>query len=167
MAETKYGKYIIREPLEKGESPMLHICAEKGCLGAEFSGFPVEVQLLTITSPRAFPHPPHTHSADEIFFIFGSDPKNYYDFDAEIEMYFGEEREKHIVNSTSIVYVPKGVLHSPIHITKVNKPFQWMHVLFKPKYDMSTGDITQHPAHPREQYSPEEIKKLKAKKPKH
>lgn len=163
MAETKYGKYIIREPLEKGRAPSLHICAEKGCLGAGFPGFPVEVQLLTISEPISFPHPAHTHEADEIFFIFGSNPKNYYDFDAEIEIYFGEEREKHIVNSTSIVYVPKGVLHSPIAITKVNKPFQWMHVLFTPKYDMSTGDITQHPAHPRAQYSTAEIATLKGR----
>ncbi len=159
--KSKYEKYIIREPLEKGTMPMLHICGEKGCLGAQFQGFPVEVQLLTITEPRSFPHPPHMHDADEIFFIFGSDPKNYYDFDAEIEICFGEERETLIVNSTSIVYVPKGILHSPINIRKVNKPFQWMHVLFTPKYNMIKGDITQHPAHPREKYSPEEIKKLK------
>ncbi len=163
MAESKYGKYIIREPLEKGRAPMLHICAEKGCLGAQFAGFPIEVQLLTITEPTSLPHQAHAHDVDEIFFIFGSDPKNYYDFDAEIEIYFGEEREKQIVNSTSIVYVPKGVVHCPIAITKVNKPFQWMHVLFTPKYNMAAGDVTPHPAHPREQYSPEEIKRLKGR----
>jgi len=162
MAESKYGKYIIKEPMEKGRmAPSIHICAEAGCLGAPFAGFPVEVQLLTITEPLSFPHPPHMHDADELFFIFGSNPKNYYDFDAEIEIYFGEEREKHIVNSTSIVYVPKGVLHSPIAITKVNKPFQWMHVLFTPTYDMAKGDVTQHPGHPREKYTVEEIKNLK------
>jgi hypothetical protein len=164
MAKKKYGKYIIKEPLEKGRAPMLHICAEKGCLGQQFSGFPVEVQLLTISEPISFPHPPHSHDADEIFFIFGSDPKNYYDFDAEIEIHFGKEKEKHIINSTSIVYVPKGLVHSPIAIKKVNKPFQWMHVLFTPKYDMSTGDVTQHPSHPRAKYSAAEIKKLKGPK---
>jgi hypothetical protein len=163
MAETKYGKYIIREPLEKGMAPMLHICAEEGCHGAKFPNFPVEVQLLCITEPLAFPHPPHAHDADEIFFIFGSNPQNYYDFDAEIEISFGEEGEKHMVDSTSIVYMPKGLVHGPIAIKKVNKPFQWMHVLFTPKYDMSKGDVSQHPKHPREQYSPEEIKKLKGR----
>jgi len=161
MAETKYGKYIIREPLEKGTAPMLHICGEKGCYGSVFPSFPVEVQLLCITEPMAFPHPAHSHNADEIFFIFGSNPLNYYDFDAEIEMYFGEEREKHIINTTSIIYMPKGLLHGPVAITKVNKPFQWMHVLFESKYDMSVGDVTQHPTHPRPKYSPEEIRKLK------
>jgi hypothetical protein len=161
MAETKYGKYIIREPLEKGMAPSLHICAEEGCYGAKFSNFPVEVQLLCITKPVTFPHQAHAHDGDEIFFIFSSNPQNYYDFDAEIEIHFGEEREKHIVNTTSIVYMPKGLVHGPIAITKVNKPFQWMHVLFAPKYDMSVGDVSKHPTHPREKYSPEEIKKLK------
>jgi hypothetical protein len=163
MAETKYGKYIIREPLEKGMAPMLHICGEEGCVGAAFPNFPVEVQLLCITQPLAFPHPPHAHDADEIFFIFGSNPQNYYDFDAEIEIYLGEEREKHIINSTCIVYIPKGLVHAPIAIKKVNKPIQWMHVLFTSKYDMSVGDVSQHPKHPREKYSPEEIKKMKGR----
>jgi hypothetical protein len=161
MAETKYGKYIIREPLEKGMAPMLHICGEEGCVGAVFGNFPVEVQLLCISEPIAFPHPAHAHDADEIFFIFGSNPLNYYDFDAEIEIHFGEEGEKHIIDSTSIIFMPKGLIHGPIAITKVNKPFQWMHVLFTPKYDMTMGDVSLHPSHPREKYSPEEIKKLK------
>jgi hypothetical protein len=73
----------------------------------------------------------------------------------------GEEREKHIINSTSIVYIPKGLVHAPIAIKKVNKPIQWMHILFKSKYAMSVGDVSQHPKHPRERYSTEEIKKLK------
>ena len=161
MNESKYGKYIIREPLEKGRAPSLHICAEEGCDGAKFQNFPIEVQLLTITEPIAFPIPAHAHDADEIFFIFGSNPQNYYDFDAEIEVHFGEEEEKHIVNTTSILYIPKGLVHGPIAITKVNKPFQWMHVLFVSKYDVTIGDVSQHPPHPREKYSPEEIKKLK------
>lgn len=161
MAETKYGQYIIREPLEKGMAPMLHICSEVGCEGTRFPSFPVEVQLLCISEPRAFPHQPHTHDGDEIFFIFGSNPQNYYDFDAEIEVHFGEEMEKHIVDATSIIYMPKGLLHGPIAITKVNKPFQWMHVLFAPKYDMTVGDVSNHPSHPREKYSVEEIRKLK------
>lgn len=161
MAETKYGKYIIREPLEKGGFPSLHICAEEGCEGSKFPGFPVEVQLLCISAPVTFPHPAHAHDGDEIFFIFGSNPKNYYDFDAEIEISMGEEGEKHIVNTTAIVYMPKGHIHGPIAIKKVNKPFQWMHVLFSPKYDMTVGDVSKHPSHPRAKYTPEEIQKLK------
>jgi len=163
MAESKYGKYIIREPIEKGAAPMLHICGEAGCYGAPFPNFPVEVQILCITEPLTFPQGAHAHDADEIFFIFGSNPQNYYEFDAEIELYLGEEGEKNIIDTTSIVYIPKGLIHGPVIIKKVNKPFQWMHVLFTPKYVMSVGDVSHHPTHPRPKYSPEEIKKLKGK----
>ena len=160
MAKSKYGKYIIKEPLEKGMAPSLHICAEKGCVGAGLQ-IPVEVQLLVVNKPVAFPHPAHAHDGDEIFFIFGGNPQNYYDFDAEIEVHFGEEGEKHIVDSTSIIYMPKGLVHGPIAITRVNKPFQWMHVLFSSKYNMTEGDISLHPSHPRQKYTAAEIKKLK------
>jgi len=163
MSETKYGKYILREPLEKGVAPMLHICAEDGCAGAEFPNFPVEVQLLCITQPGALPQKAHAHDVDELFFIFGSNPQNFFDFGAEIEISLGEEEEKHIINTTSIVYIPKGLVHAPIVIKKVDKPVQWMHILFKSKYAMSVGDSSIHPTHPRERYSTEEIKKLKGR----
>jgi hypothetical protein len=161
MAKSKYGKYIFKEPLEVGgNAPTLHSFAEKGCIGESIK-VPVEVQLLVITEPVKFPHPAHSHDGDEIFFIFGANPKNYYDFDAEIEVCFGKEGEKHIIDSTSIIYMPKGLIHGPINIKKVNKPFQWMHVLFSPKYDMVTGDVSLHPGHPRKHYTAAQIKKLK------
>ena len=50
MAESKYGKYIVREPLEKGSVPMLHICAEKDCLGAQFPGFLATSSLISSTA---------------------------------------------------------------------------------------------------------------------
>lgn len=162
MAKTKYGKYIIREPLEKGLAPMIHICAEDDCAGAKFPNFPIECQLLCITEPGTMIPKPHAHDVDELFFIFGSNPKNFFDFGAEIEMSLGEEEEKHTINTTSIIYIPKGLVHCPIVIKKVDKPVQWMHIYFAPKYTMSVGDTSRHPKHPRERYSPEEIIKLKS-----
>lgn len=163
MAETKYGKYIIKEPMEKGPAaPSMHICTEDDCPGAKFPNFPAECQLLYMTEPRTMIPKPHAHDCDEIFFLFGSNPKNLYEFDAEIEMYFGEEGEKHIIDTACIIYMPKGLIHCPVIIKKVNKPFMWMHVLFAPTYTMTVGDISLHPAHSsREHYSPEEAAKLR------
>ena len=136
MAETKYGKYIIREPLEKGRAPSLHICAEEGCEGAKFSVFPVEVQLLVVTEPIKFPHPAHAHDGDEIFFIFGSNPQNYYDFDAEIEIMLGEEGESYVINTPSVFSLPPGLVHGPLTFKKVNKPVFFLEVtsISKGKY---------------------------------
>ena len=161
MAETKYGKYFIKEPIERG--PMLHICAEEGCHGAQFPGFPVEVQLLCLKEPGTMVEKPHSHDVDELFFIFGGNPRNYFEFGAVIEICVGEEQEPHIVDTTTIVYIPKGVIHCPVRTLKVDNPVQWMHVLFESKYSMSAGhDISQHPSHDiRLPYPKEDILKLR------
>jgi hypothetical protein len=75
----------------------------------------------------------------------------------------GAEQERHIVNKTTIIYIPKGVIHCPITTLKVDKPVQWMHVLFQGKYQMAAGDdISGHPKHSdRHPYEPAERAKLR------
>ncbi len=161
MAKTKYGKYFLTEPIEIG--PMLHICGEDGCIGAQFPGFPVEVQLLCLSKPGPMILKPHAHDVDELFFIFGGNPQNYFEFGAEIEIMMGKEQERHIVDKTTIIYIPKGVIHCPITTLRVDKPVQWMHVLFQGRYQMAAGeDMSGHPKHSdRHPYEPDEIIKLR------
>jgi hypothetical protein len=161
VAKLKYEKYFMTEPIEIG--PMLHVCGEKGCVGARFPGFPIEMQLLCLSKPGVMIHKPHAHDVDELFFIFGGNPKNYFEFGARIEIMMGEEQERHIVDKTTIIYIPKGVVHCPITTLKVDKPVQWMHVLFQGKYKMAPGaDKGSHPRHEdREPYKPGEIIKLR------
>jgi hypothetical protein len=75
----------------------------------------------------------------------------------------GEEQERHIVDKTTIIYIPKGVVHCPITTLKVDKPVQWMHVLFQGKYTMAPGeDMSGHPKHKdRIPYSQKEILALR------
>lgn len=162
MSGTKYGKYIIREPLEKIRGyPSLHACGHEKCF-VNLPGFPADLQLIYITEPFTMVDRPHWHDVDEILFILGGNPANLFEFDAEIEIYLGEEREKHIIENTSLVYVPKGLPHGPIIIKRVNKPFIWGHILFAPKY---TGFGHQVPPHEHRQlFSPEEIQRLRGKK---
>jgi hypothetical protein len=161
MAESKYGKYFLTEPIEIG--PMLHVCGEEGCVGNQFPGFPVEVQILCLSKPGIMIHKPHKHDVDELFFIFGGNPQNYFEFGAVIEIMMGEEQERHIVDKSTIIYIPKGVVHCPITTLKVDKPVQWMHVLFQGRYQMSVGeDMSGHPKHSdRHPYKPEDIVKLR------
>ncbi|MEM2385319.1 MAG: hypothetical protein QXR84_00630 [Candidatus Bathyarchaeia archaeon] len=161
MSETKYGKYILKEPLEKIRGyPSLHACGHEECF-VKFPGFPADFQLIYITEPFTMVDRPHWHEVDELLFIWGSNPANFFDFDAEIEVYLGEEQEKHIINYTSIIYVPKRLPHGPIIIKRVNKPFLWGHILFSPVY---TGVGHQVPSHKeRQPYTPEEAKRLRGR----
>jgi hypothetical protein len=121
------------------------------------------MQLLCLKEPGVMIHKPHAHDVDELFFIFGGNPQNYFEFGAVIEIMMGEEQERHIVDKTTIIYVPKGVVHCPITTLKVDKPVQWMHVLFQGKYLMAPGeDMSGHPKHSdRHPYDPEDIVKLR------
>jgi mannose-6-phosphate isomerase-like protein (cupin superfamily) len=167
MAETKYGKYIIREPIVKGSSaPELHICGEKHlcgdeyCPGANFPGFPNEVTLFTVTEPCVI-SAKHAHDYDQLLVFLGGNPLNFFEYGAEAEILLGEEDEKHIIDTTAVVYIPKGLMHCPVNFKRVDTPVMFMHVCTAPAYTRSKGDLTTgHPAK-REKYRPEEIIKLR------
>ena len=167
MPETKYSKFIIREPIVKGSSvPEVHICGEKHlcgeeyCPGSTFPSFPNEVTLFTITEPCTI-SAKHAHDYDELLYFLGGNPLNFFEYGAEAEILMGEEDEKHVINTTSIIYVPKGLMHCPIYFKRVDKPVMFMHICSASAYKRSEGDLTTgHPVH-REKYTPEEVIKLK------
>lgn len=165
--KTKYDKYVIREPLYRGRfAPILHVCGEDHqcggdvCPGSTFPSFPVEQTLMCITEPLEMKAQLHAHDYDQLLYFIGSNPRNLYDFDAEIEITLGEEKEKQVITTSSIVYIPKGMLHCPINFKLVNKPIIFMHLSFSPIYSRSTGETESHPRS-YEIYSPKEISKFK------
>jgi len=114
MAETKYGKHLIQGPFVKiphytGTSIVAHngeydadVCIGYHCLAnAEYKALQ-----------------PHTHDFHEILCFIGGNPKDINDFGAEIEMCLGEEQEKHIITSTTVVSVPPGLVHCPLIVRK-------------------------------------------------
>jgi hypothetical protein len=162
MAKKKYDKYIIREPLEKAFTPMIHLCAEDDCHGSKFPNFPAELTSVLVTQPLTMNPKPHAHDYDQFLCFLGSNNKNLFEFDAEIEVVLGKEGEVNIVDTTSIVYLPKGLIHCPINFKRVGKPVLFMHLCFAPAYTRSVGDMSGHPPHSaRKKYSRNEIKKLR------
>ena len=62
----------------------------------------------------------HTHDTDEIIGFFGSDPENPHELNGEVEIWL--EDEKHVINKTTMVFVPAGMVHCPLAINRVDKP---------------------------------------------
>ncbi len=164
---SRYGKYIIREPIVKGRTaPEIHICGQQHLCGAElcpgsrFPGFPNEVTIFTIDKPCTV-SARHAHDYDELLYFIGGNPMNFYEFGAEAELLMGEEDEVHLIDSTTIVYVPAGLMHCPIFFKEVEKPVMFMHICASPAYTRSAGDLTTgHPVN-RQIYMPEEIARFK------
>jgi hypothetical protein len=166
MAETKYGKYIIEEPIYKGRfAPIVHICGEKHrcgdqlCAGSGFANFPAEQTIMTITEPFEMKARSHAHDYDQLLYFLGGNPTNFFDFSAEVEITLGEEDEKHLITTSAIVYVPEGMLHCPINFKRVDKPIMFMHICFASEYSRSRGEKNSHPRS-YETYHPDQINKL-------
>ncbi len=62
----------------------------------------------------------HTHDFDEVIAFFGSDPANPRDLGGEVELWMGGE--KHIITLSTLVFVPRGVEHCPLHFNRVDRP---------------------------------------------
>jgi uncharacterized RmlC-like cupin family protein len=70
-----------------------------------------------------FHEPTHKHIFTEFFYFFGSNPMDMQEFDADVEFYFGAEREKHVISRPTIVVAAPGVYHCPLNYSRVSKPF--------------------------------------------
>ncbi len=78
-------------------------------------------------------HGPHTHPVPEVLVALGSDPDNPKDLGAEFELFMGEEMEKHVVNQSTLIYIPENTVHCPFTITRVTRPFLFIQAHYGPK----------------------------------
>ena len=141
MTETKYGKYFLKEPwgiIHPGADPHgpVHIGIGQK---APVEGWdePFTQVLRPIYRPFKMIPEGHRHSVAEILYFIGGNPMNFKEFGAEAELVMGEEGEKHIINTTTWVYIPKGLLHCPLIFKRVDKPIMFGHIMFAPTYELT------------------------------
>jgi hypothetical protein len=133
LAKGKYDKHFLSNPLVKSEFVKHRIICQGGKTG--FGGFMQNFFLRwnCITRPVTMEET-HVHDFDEIFHFFGANAEDISDFDAVIELTIGPEKEIHVITKPTIVYVPKGLLHSPLNFKVINKPVIFLNVANAPGY---------------------------------
>ena len=134
MSTTKYGKYISREPLRAiGTQPMLKGIEMYDVNGPQWDTACI-VHYSAVDKPILLLKEPHTHPYPEFVCFIGGNVMKVRDFEAEIEMYMGEEQEKHIITSSSVVYLPAGFPHCPLNFKVVKKPVVLMTISLGKEY---------------------------------
>jgi hypothetical protein len=137
MAETKYGKYLLREPLGTPRHPEVEaqvIRIGQDSVIEAWNGVPFSITMEPIHQPFWMAKEGHTHDQDEILCFIGANPMDFRDFGAEVELYLGEEGEKHVITTTTFVYIPKGLVHCPLNFKRVDKPIVFSDILLAPLY---------------------------------
>lgn len=62
----------------------------------------------------------HTHDCHEIIAFIGSNPDDPHDLGGEIEIWLDDE--KYLITKSTFVVAPKGLVHCPLIIRRVDRP---------------------------------------------
>ena len=132
MAARKYGKYVVKALANQEErlGRVAHLFGGKHFQGTNFS--PAWVGL---TKPLFMMKESHSHDYDEYLFFWGTNAGNIDEFNAEVELCLGEEEEKYIITTPTVVYVPRGLKHCPLNFKIVDKPIMFMDISISPEYE--------------------------------
>ena len=82
--------------------------------------FYFECIWITGPIPESKAFKPHSHDVDEYLGFFGADPADPFNLFGEVNFWL--EDEMHVITRTCLVFVPKGLFHSPIVIPRLEKP---------------------------------------------
>ncbi len=68
---------------------------------------------------------PMYHTYDEWFFFVGTNPDDPAELGGELDFWLGagEHAEKHVINKPTCIFVPAGMMHCPIDVHRVDRPF--------------------------------------------
>lgn len=138
--EGKYGKYILKEPVSSfaQKHPELEGIESFVVSGKSWGFYDCHIGMTAVDTPFVMLDEVHTHPHEEFICFIGGDPLNPREFGAEVELCLGEEQEKHIITSTTVVYIPKEFPHCPLNFKVVTKPVVLLIFLPTGKYSKDT-----------------------------
>jgi len=124
--KSRFARFIARDLVHPWPSfpPMnSHYAAPPPDFFNNIDGARANFAFYFVTRTGMFGEPPHRHRNDEYLMFFSSDPHDMKDLGATIEIGFGEEWEKYTFSTSMLVKFPRGVMHCPIHVRKLERPF--------------------------------------------
>jgi len=144
---TKYGKYFLSDnhqppkqndfvglnsipPFPEIASPQTYFRGASALPGATAT-----IGWQVFKAPVCW-ETPHIHKYDEFLIFLGAElPDLCKSFDAEVDLWMGEEMEKHTITSTTVVFIPKGVQHAPLNFRAIRKPILFHALYLGPSLD--------------------------------
>lgn len=74
-----------------------------------------------------------THEYGSLFFFLGTDLEDCTKLGATVELLLGPEKEKHVLDKSAILYVPKDTPHGPFRVTKASGQFNFLEIVAGPE----------------------------------
>ena len=119
----KYDKYVINPPhLQIRVKEDNRVVFDGLMIHHQQLGYNMTFGHQFIKKPMKSDNPCHTHNFDEFLAWYGGNPDDPDDFGAEVVLYMGEEQDKYVFTRPTMVYLPPGLPHCPLEITRVDSP---------------------------------------------
>jgi hypothetical protein len=127
MVEKKYSQYIVTRPkpdeartefdanLPPPESRTRAIYLDDEVVKGAFY-----VATSWFWKPTDKGPNPHSHEFDEVLGFFGTNPDDIYDLCGEVELWLGDEQ--YIIYKSCMVFIPRGLIHCPLIMRRVDRP---------------------------------------------
>lgn len=134
IPELNYNRYVIKDVVGGNKWGGEGISLSRVPEDIIPSGARMNLGISIVRKPYVFHDRVHKHEFSEFFYFFGSNPMDMKEFEAEVELSFGEEREKHLITGPTIVAIPPGVYHCPLNFTKIDKPIYCLEAFLTSNY---------------------------------
>jgi len=119
MPAKKYGKYFIQGPKPGHKGPFtLPTLGEDRLPGS----FQFTFSFIKPGTDKTM-HDPHSHPHPEVLGWYGTDMNAPNDLGGEVEIFMGEEMEKHTITKSTLLYLPPDMIHCPLTFRNVARPF--------------------------------------------
>ena len=132
MADTKYDNLFTNDCVVRSEIFDMSMISTRKM--ERFGDGNFSMDCFYVTYSRVFGEKPHRHSFAQYMCFLSANPIDTGDFDAEVEVYLGDEGEKHVITSPTIAYIPAGLPHGPLNFARIAKPVLFLDIATVAKY---------------------------------
>jgi len=84
---------------------------------------------FTVNEKELIMELPHTHHAVDEYLVFtGADLRNFFEFDAEVDVWLGDDPERmelFTITQPTIIRVPPKLYHCPVNFRRITKPIMF------------------------------------------
>ena len=126
MANSKYEKYIVTELKTPADFTQEYneryatyakriLWLDENVVEGAF-----QFNCSWYMAPAEIMSESHIHDTNEVVGFFGNDPQDRYNLGGEIEFWL--EDEKFNLTKSCLIFIPKGMKHSPLKILHVERP---------------------------------------------
>jgi len=122
MDASKYDRYVVYVPKKSAPDapfPSLTLMSNELVAGSNIEvmfNWVVEKPDMKFDEPIS-----HAHDYDEMILNIGADPNNPEDLGGEVVGFLGNE--KHTLNKTSAVFIPRNVEHGVAGFNRFDRPY--------------------------------------------